>query len=64
MIIWDAWRRHQITGRLVKKYPLGLTIDDQDGIRHYATFDRVIDDETQQPPAVQIDATATQGSLF
>jgi hypothetical protein len=47
--ILDAYRRVQITGKLVKTYPLGLTIDDDGDVRHYATFDRVITPLQQQP---------------
>lgn len=31
-----------VTGTIVKRYDKGLTIDDERGVRHYATLDRVI----------------------
>lgn len=40
--IRDASTGRPVTGKLVKEYPLGITIDDANDIRHYATFDRVI----------------------
>ena len=43
--IYDAWRTHTITGKIIKFYPLGITIDDDRGVRHYATFDRVISNQ-------------------
>lgn len=55
--IVDAYRVRQITGKLVKQYPLGITIDDARDIRHYATFDRVM-----TPLAPPQETTATPGN--
>ncbi len=56
--ILEPWKRWKISGNLVKRYPNGITIDDERGIRHYATLDRVI---TQpQQPRRQFE----QGNLF
>lgn len=40
--IWDAYRRYQITGKVVSRGDKGLTIEDSRGVRHYATFDRIV----------------------
>lgn len=34
----DAYR---VTGRIMREYPKGLTVEDERGVIHYATFDRV-----------------------
>ena len=47
--IWDGWHVKQITGKLVKRFPLGITIDDDCDVRHYATFDRVISGLDAEP---------------
>lgn len=36
-----------VTGFIVKRYEKGLTIDDERGVRYYATFDRVISADDQ-----------------
>ena len=32
----------EVTGTIVKRYEKGMTIDDERGVRHYATLDRVV----------------------
>ena len=58
--IIDAWRVKTHTGKLIKRYPLGLTIDDDRGVRYYATYDRVLSDPERDTVQQWLD----QGSLF
>lgn len=46
-IILDVTKKPpvRVTGKLIKRYQHGLTIDDERGVRYYATFDRVICEE-------------------
>lgn len=61
VIILDAYRQHRITGQFVKRWPDGVTIDDARGIRHFATFDRVV---TPLPDAIAINPIGTQADLW
>lgn len=60
--IWDAWFTRQTTGKLVKEWPNGVTIDDERGVRHYATHDRIV---TGKPVnATPATAKFEMGNLF
>lgn len=49
--IIDASTGRHVTGKLIKHYPNGLTIEDDRDVRYYATTDRVIHDGTKRPLA-------------
>lgn len=42
--ILDPCTGRHVTGKLIKRYPLGLTIEDTREIRYYATLARVVED--------------------
>jgi hypothetical protein len=50
--IIDASTGRRITGKFVRKWSDGITVDDAKGIRYFATFNRVIDDGNQLTAAV------------
>jgi hypothetical protein len=41
-IVWDAYRRNQYEGVVVKRYEAGISIDLSNGVRVYATNDRIV----------------------
>lgn len=41
--IWDAYRREQYEGKIVQRGEKGLTIEDSQGVRRYATLDRIVE---------------------
>jgi hypothetical protein len=43
MFTGSAWQL--FSGTIVKRYEKGLTIDDANGVRHYATWDRVTEQD-------------------
>lgn len=43
-VIWDAYRRNQYEGVVAKRHVAGITIDLSNGVRMYATTDRIISD--------------------
>ncbi|RUW55581.1 hypothetical protein EOA32_00755 [Mesorhizobium sp. M1A.F.Ca.ET.072.01.1.1] len=59
--ILDASTGRHVTGKLIKRYPLGLTIEDAHDIRYYATLDRVLQDAPK--PAAPL-APGDNGRLF
>lgn len=61
VIMYDHDKPSEHTGKIVKRYPLGLTIDDEFDIRCYATFDRV---KHQFSPHASTNAKAQQAELF
>lgn len=48
--IVDATTGEIIEGKLLKRYPFGLTIEDARDVRHYATYDRVLSDISMATP--------------
>ena len=39
--VYNCGDKQRVTGRIKQEYPKGLTIEDERGVVHYATFDRV-----------------------
>jgi len=42
----SSWQ--SVTGNIHREYPKGLTIEDERGVIHYATFDRVQQQQTDE----------------
>ena len=59
--ILDASTGRRVTGKLIKRYSQGLTIEDSREIRYYATTDRVLADAPQ--PAAPL-APGDNGNLW
>lgn len=51
--IRDARTGQHITGRHVRDYSNGLTIEDSRGVLHYATTDRVINRNADKPRTIE-----------
>lgn len=43
-VVWDARHTVKIEGKVVQRGEKGITIEDANGVRLYATTDRVISD--------------------
>ena len=43
-VVWDAYRRNQYEGVVVKRHVSGISIDLSNGVRMYATSDRIVSD--------------------
>lgn len=43
--VYNGGERCTVTGKIVKRYANGLTVEDQRGVVYYATMDRVSIDE-------------------
>ena len=67
--ITDARTGKPITGKILREYSNGLTIEDANGVMHYATFSRVID-RTESRPVLTVQtepqmlAPRTKGDIF
>lgn len=57
---WEPWKRWQVSGNLVKRYPSGITIDDERGVRHFIKTDLII----SQPQQPQSRRQFQQGNLW
>jgi len=44
-VVFDAYLRNRVEGKVVGRSLKGITIEDVKGVRLYATFDRIISDE-------------------
>jgi len=61
----DARTGKPITGKILREYSNGLTIEDASGVIHYATFNRVISRTTPTGQAEpQMLAPQTKGDIF
>lgn len=56
----DISTGRRITGKLIKRYALGVTIDDAKDVRYYVTYERIIDGLPPEQPR----EPGTQGTLW